>query len=100
MRSMVEKYLRQEKVSLKNFLEMGDHEAIKRTVEEHIGISLISRVSVQRELNRGDLIQVPLSRLDNIRRAFVLVSLREREMNYAERVFIELLKTQLAHFHG
>ncbi|NLI12745.1 LysR family transcriptional regulator [Pelotomaculum propionicicum] len=91
MRSMVEKFFHRENISISTLLELGNHETIKRAVEEHVGISLISSISIQSELKNNQLVEVPMARLESIRRNFVLVSLRHQEDSYAELAFIELL---------
>ncbi|GMB01009.1 LysR family transcriptional regulator [Pelosinus sp. IPA-1] len=91
MRSLVEKYLHQENIIINTTLDMGNHETIKQAVQEKIGISLISSIAVQRELSRGQLVEIPLARLETITRDFILVSLAQRNDSYLERTFIELL---------
>ncbi len=91
MRSMVEDYLRQENVTPKSILEMGNHETIKKAVEQGLGIALISTVCISRETASGQLVNIPLLNLDKISRQFILVSKQRREYNYLEKSFVDML---------
>lgn len=91
MRSMVEHYLKQESVVPKSVLELGNHETMKRSVEQGLGIALISTVCIGEELASGRLIKVPLLHLDKISRQFVLVSDSAREYSHLEKAFAAIL---------
>lgn len=93
MRSVVEKFLHQENLAFDSMIEMGTHESIKRAVESQIGISLISSVAIQDELQAGRLATVPLNRLNLVDRNFLLISRADQELNPIEQAFIELVKT-------
>jgi len=92
MRSLVEKFLHQENIVFKSVIELPNHESIKRAVEEQLGISLISSVAIQYELKAGRLVEIPLNRLNNLDRSFLLISRGDQEFNPAETAFIELLE--------
>ncbi len=91
MRSMVEDYLKQENVTPKSILEMGNHETIKRAVEQGLGIALISRVCITREIESGRLVNIPLLNLSKVSRQFIVVSKRMQEYNYLEKSFVDTL---------
>jgi len=91
MRSMVEGYLKQENVTPNSILEMGNHETIKRAVEQGLGIALISTVCITREISSGQLVNIPLLNLDKVSRQFILVSKRMQEYNYLEKAFVDTL---------
>ncbi|HML33145.1 MULTISPECIES: LysR family transcriptional regulator [Sporomusa] len=91
MRSMVEDYLKQENVTPNSILEMGNHETIKRAVEQGLGIALISTVCISREIASGQLVNIPLLNLSKVSRQFILVSKQRQEYNNVERSFIDIL---------
>ncbi|WLF70563.1 LysR family transcriptional regulator [Clostridium septicum] len=54
-RENVENFLKNKRVPCKIFLELGNTEAIKRTVEANLGIGGISLITIQEKLKTGDL---------------------------------------------
>lgn len=91
MRSMVEDYLKQENITPESILEMGNHETIKRAVEQGLGIALISTVCISHEIASGQLVNIPLLNLNKISRQFILVSKQMQEYNYLEKSFVDTL---------
>lgn len=91
MRSMVEEFFRQEALYVTSVLEVGNHETIKRTVEEKAGIALISSIAIQREKATGQLVEVPVARIENVSRHFLLVSKKHHEFDYTEQAFVDIL---------
>ena len=91
MRSVVEKFIQQENLIMSEIIEMANQESIKLSVEQKLGISLISSVAIQEELKTGRLVKVPLKRLDSVARDFLLVSRADHELNALERAFFQLL---------
>ena len=69
---------------------LGSNEAVKRAVMAGIGVSFISSVSVQRELEQGALVQVPVSGVC-IRREFFLASRKGRELSPAAVEFGQVM---------
>jgi DNA-binding transcriptional LysR family regulator len=63
-------------------MELGHTEAIKKAVEEGLGISCLSRMAVQRELDNGWLVEVrtPL----NLKRMLLILT---GESSYKTRLF-------------
>lgn len=59
-RMMLERVLREEGVSYRTVLELGNPEAIKRTLAAGPGISLLPRMAAEDELRRGELAQLPI----------------------------------------
>jgi DNA-binding transcriptional LysR family regulator len=93
MRSVVDKFIHQEKLTFESVIEMANHESIKLAVEERIGIALISSVAIRHELETGRLAEVPLNRLNTIDRRFLLVSRAGQDYNAAEKAFVDLLES-------
>lgn len=93
MRSVVDKFLQQERLVFKQVIELANHESIKLAVEERLGISLISSVAIKHELATGRLAEVPLNRLNSVDRRFLLISRSDQELNAAEKAFRDLAMT-------
>jgi LysR family transcriptional regulator, low CO2-responsive transcriptional regulator len=65
---------------------LGSNEAVKRAVIAGIGVSFVSAISVQWELQQGVLIQVPVADVC-IKREFYLASRKGRELSPAAVAF-------------
>ncbi|WP_085812828.1 selenium metabolism-associated LysR family transcriptional regulator [Citrifermentans pelophilum] len=75
---------------LKVAVHLGSNEAVKRAVMAGIGVSYVSALSVQRELEQGALVQVPVTDVE-IKREFFLVERRGRELSPAAVAFKEIM---------
>jgi LysR family transcriptional regulator, low CO2-responsive transcriptional regulator len=69
---------------------LGSNEAVKRAVIAGVGVSFVSAISVQRELEQGSLVQVKIHDVD-IRRRFYLAKRKGRELSPAALAFTEVL---------
>lgn len=65
---------------------LGSNEAVKRAVIAGIGVSFVSAVSVQHELEQNALVQVPVDGI-GIKRQFFLASRKGRELSPAALAF-------------
>jgi DNA-binding transcriptional LysR family regulator len=79
-------------------IELPTIEAIKRFVAMGGGVALVPHLTVARELEAGDLVQVMVDELD-VRRVLRLVQRRQATLSYAAREFLRTLRT-LAKEHG
>jgi len=70
--------------------ELGSAEAMKAGVLAGLGIAFLSDLSVRRELDRGDLVVVPITDFEIVRR-FHLVKHSGRELSPASAAFWELM---------
>ena len=75
---------------LKVAAHLGSNEAVKRAVMAGIGVSFVSAVSVQHELEQKSLVQVPVDGV-SIKRQFFLVSRRGRELSPAALAFRNIM---------
>jgi len=73
-------------------IELPTIEAIKRFVAMGNGVALVPHLSVARELERGDLVRVPVVDLD-IRRVLRLAHRRQAALSYAAKAFLHTLKS-------
>jgi molybdate transport repressor ModE-like protein len=71
--------------------ELDSNEAIKRSVQAGLGIGFVSRLVVEDELRRGELVSFRLAGGDPMRHAIYLLTPDPRESTPAERAFIATL---------
>jgi DNA-binding transcriptional LysR family regulator len=71
-REAIEEYIRRNDISVKIHLEISSNNAIKRAVEDGLGIALISRRVAIDEIRAGRLAAIPLSDPSMIRKYFMV----------------------------
>ena len=74
-----------------NRWELDSNEAIKRSVAAGLGIGFVSKLVVEGELERGELISFRVDGIDRIRRSIYLLRSDDRDPTPAERAFIATL---------
>jgi DNA-binding transcriptional LysR family regulator len=89
-RCVVEDRLRRNGVKLTKVADFGNMEAVKKAVEAGLGVSVLSRSVIQRELSAGLLRMLPLAGR-GMYRTFFLVHRRKKYLSPAAQVFIESL---------
>ena len=95
-REFMDQYLRQCDVAPEDLdvvMELGSPEAIKGVVETGMGIAIVSRATVLRELKLGSLAAVPLE--PRLIRAFSLVHPRERFRSKLLTTFAEFATARM-----
>jgi DNA-binding transcriptional LysR family regulator len=73
-------------------VELPTIEAIKRFVAMGNGVALVPHLTVARELQSGDLFEVPVEELA-VRRVLRLVHRRQGTLSYAARAFLDTLRS-------
>ena len=71
-RNAIDEYIRTNNIAVKFLLEVSSNRAIKRAVEEGIGIALISRKVAQEEIRTGRLAAIPLAAPTMIRKFYMI----------------------------
>jgi molybdate transport repressor ModE-like protein len=71
--------------------ELDSNEAIKRSVRAGLGIGFVSRLVVEEELERGELVEFRIEGSEPIRRSVYLLRPDSRDPTPSERAFIETL---------
>src|SRR5215207_3324040 len=71
--------------------ELDSNEAIKRSVQAGLGLGFVSRLVVEDEVARGDLVVFQVEGVEPMRRSVYLLRPDGREPTPAERAFIETL---------
>lgn len=74
--------------------EMGNTTAICQGIKSGVGISILSTIAVQEELNSGVLKALKVNGL-NLKRQFYLTRLKNRSLSPVGAAFINYIKTQL-----
>ncbi len=71
--------------------ELDSNEAIKRSVEAGLGVGFVSKLVVQEELGRGELVGFQVEGADPMRRSVYLLRPDGRSPTPSERAFIQTL---------
>jgi DNA-binding transcriptional LysR family regulator len=76
-------------------IELPSIEAIKRFVAMGNGVALVPRLTVQRELEIGDLVAIPVDELE-FRRLLRLVHRRNAKLSYVATAFLQVVRAMAA----
>jgi DNA-binding transcriptional LysR family regulator len=90
IRAVVEERLREKGIVLKNVLDFGNLEGVKRAVEAGLGVSIQSQSVVQREISAGSLAGVALAGMD-VKLAHFYVRRKDKHLSNAAKAFMALL---------
>ena len=80
-------FIEKENIQITTPLEYSNNEAIKRAVELNAGIALISRMVAYKEIQRGELMAIPLSDA-TIKRKFYLIQHKDKYVFTALQNFL------------
>lgn len=72
-------------------MELGSTEAVKEALISGIGISILSRISIRREMAEGSIVEVPIRGL-TMKRGFYQVVHKRRPLHPIAQTFREFLK--------
>ncbi len=92
-REAIETALREVEIELTPVMELGSIEAIKETVAEGLGITILSRLAVASEVAAGRLAIVPVTDL-MLKRVLTIVYHRDKRLSPAILVFLEMLRAR------
>jgi molybdate transport repressor ModE-like protein len=71
--------------------ELDSNEAIKRAVQAELGIAFVSKLVVEDELGRGELVSFQIAGAEPMRRSIQLLRPAGRELTPSERAFVVTL---------
>jgi DNA-binding transcriptional LysR family regulator len=74
-------------------MELDSLEATKRMVEEGLGIALLPRVCLQRELKQGLLAEVTITNVPAISRQIALIYRKSRKQTRTAHAFLKVLRS-------
>ena len=89
-REVIEAALAKKRLAVEPVMSLGSTEAVKNAVIARLGVAIVSRLTVERELADGALVLIEVADL-KIRRALHLVELRGVSRSPAASRFVELL---------
>lgn len=89
-RTIIEERLKAAGVMLKDTMEFGNTEAIKKAVEAELGISIVSQSTVAREVQLGVIKSLPLNGI-NLERDFYLVYRKDKYISNLIKAFLEFV---------
>jgi DNA-binding transcriptional LysR family regulator len=95
-REVVDSYFREAGVNpddLNIVMELGSREAIKGAVEAGLGIAIVSRSTISKELKLGDLVAIPLK--PKLMRPLSVVYAKERFRSRLLQTFLDFINTSL-----
>lgn len=90
-REAVEEILKNNGLVLKSKMAFGNTEGVKKAVEAGLGISIVSKNVVKREVSQDLLVALPLSGIPT-KRDFNLIYLKDKYLGAPVRAFVEFLK--------
>lgn len=90
LQATVAELLREHGIVPERTITLGNLEAIKRSVEAGLGVSIVPELAVRREVRDDALRALPLADVQ-LRRVFNYVYQRDRTLSPASQVFVDLL---------
>jgi DNA-binding transcriptional LysR family regulator len=97
-REIVDEFIRRNSLSVSISLEFSNNEAIKRAVEQGLGLSLISEHVVSEEVNRKKLKSIPLVDPTLIRK-FYLIYHKEKYLSQPFQMFVSMVNQWSSEYH-
>lgn len=98
-RTIVDERLKKAGVTLKKTVEFGNTEAIKKAVEQGMGVSIVSKNAVLNEIEGGVLKTAGLSMV-NLNRSFRYIYRKDKSLSIAARAFLDLVNKLNREFGG
>ena len=88
-------FLKRHHINIETIIDVGNIDLLKEAVRHRMGLALTSRLAVEEELNRGDLIELPLAGVHELSFNFLMLTHRYEEPSYASWAFQKILKSHL-----
>lgn len=95
----IEQFLRENRIALENFIELGSMEAIKELVKINYGISFMASWTVEDEITRGVLTRIPMGRR-KISREWSICFAKEKKLSITEQTFLGICESVADNTHG
>lgn len=90
---LIHGYFRDAGIVPMHSMELDSMEATKKMVEVGLGIAILPRVSVERELDLGLLVEVTITGAPPLKRSIALITRRSRRQSRPVGAFIELVRS-------
>jgi DNA-binding transcriptional LysR family regulator len=94
IREVIEHALAQQGIQIQPLFTLTDNEAIKQMVMSGVGAAIVSSLTVRRELDKGELVQVPIAELD-LRPQLSLIRRADKQLSKAAETFCTFLRPAL-----
>ena len=89
---LVHNALREAGVLVSPTMELDNMEATKKMVEEGLGVAMLPRVAIEREVQRGELRQIRVDGMETPQREIALIYRQSRPLSRAAQAFVHLLE--------
>jgi len=89
---LIAEYFRQEEMELNAVIEVGSMEATKELVKLGLGVSILAPWIIQKEIEDGTLVALPLGRR-KLQRNWGILHWKGKQLNLAEETFIGLCQS-------
>ncbi|HVO65088.1 MAG TPA: selenium metabolism-associated LysR family transcriptional regulator [Syntrophales bacterium] len=89
-RTVIEEILGRKGVTLKNVMEMGNTEAVKKAVEEGLGMSIVSKITVSREEHLGVIKTLRISGVD-LERTLYFIYRKDKYLSNLDKTFLQFI---------
>ena len=89
-RHILDEFIQKNHLSVSISLELSNNEAIKRAVEQGMGLSVISENVVREEVQRKKLKAIPLAD-PTLKRKFYLIHHKDKYLSHPLRVFLQMV---------
>ena len=90
--SLAQGLFRQHGVVPRTQMELDSMEATKKMVEEGLGIALLPRIALERELETGILREIEIEGMANMSRQIALISRRSRPLGPVAQAFVDIVQ--------
>ncbi len=90
--SLAQGLFRQHGVVPRTQMELDSMEATKKMVEEGLGIALLPRIALERELEAGILREIDIAGMPNPTRQIALISRRSRPLGPVAQAFVDIVQ--------
>ena len=89
-RNIVDEFIRRNNLPVSVSIELSNNEAIKRAVEQGLGLSLISENVVREEVERKKLRAIPLAD-PTLKRRFYLIHHKDKYLSQHFQMFLQMV---------
>jgi len=97
-RNIVDDFFRNNSLSVLTTLELSNNEAIKKAVEQGLGLSLISENIVREEVKRKKLKQIPLDD-PFLKRKFYLIQHKDKYLSQTFQAFLQMTRQWISKYN-
>jgi DNA-binding transcriptional LysR family regulator len=96
-RNIVDEFIRKNNLLVSVTLELSNNEAIKRAVEQGLGLSIISEHVVREEIERKKLKPIPLTD-PTLKRKFYLIYHKDKYLSQPFQMFVQIVNQWASEF--